>query len=155
MYTAEEFDNLKTKILKYILYKKRTEQEIKQKFNTVDSNILESAIEYLKQAGYINDNDYIKRAINEFMNLNNLSIKEIRFKLASKGLQQDLVDDYIYANKDELLEYEITSAKKIFNKKIKNTDLEILKNYLYKKGYMEETIHIVLEGVKNGSEYCT
>ena len=123
MYTAEEFDNLKTKILKYILYKKRTEQEIKQKFNTVDSNILESAIEYLKQAGYINDNDYIKRAINEFMNLNNLSIKEIRFKLASKGLQQDLVDDYIYANKDELLEYEITSAKKIFNKKIKNTDL--------------------------------
>ena len=32
MYTIEEFDEQKTKILKYILYKKRTEQEIRTKF---------------------------------------------------------------------------------------------------------------------------
>ena len=34
MYTLEEleqFDKLKTKILKYIMYKKRTEQEVKRK----------------------------------------------------------------------------------------------------------------------------
>ena len=28
MYTAEEFDNAKTKVLKYVLYKKRSENEI-------------------------------------------------------------------------------------------------------------------------------
>ena len=32
MQDIEEFDKLKTKVLKYILYKKRTEQEIRQKF---------------------------------------------------------------------------------------------------------------------------
>ena len=34
MYTIEEFDNAKTKVLKYILYKKRSEQEVKQNNKT-------------------------------------------------------------------------------------------------------------------------
>lgn len=152
MYTAEEFDEAKTKILKYILYKKRTEQEIRQKFETINCNILEDAIEYLKQAGYINDNDYIKRAINEFIALKNLSIKEISYKLIAKGLNKATVNDYIYTNKEDLLEYEITSAQNICNKKRRNTDIETMKDYLYKKGYMEETINIALEGVENNNE---
>ena len=85
MYTAEEFDEAKTKILKYIMYKKRTEQEIRQKFETMDYNILEDVIEYLKETGYINDNEYIKRTINEFKALKNLSIKEISYKLLYLG----------------------------------------------------------------------
>ena len=32
MYTIEEFDKQKTKVLKYVLYKKRTIYEVKQKF---------------------------------------------------------------------------------------------------------------------------
>ena len=37
-----EYDKLKTKVLKYIIYKKRTENEIKQKFSSViDEEILE------------------------------------------------------------------------------------------------------------------
>ena len=35
MYTIEEFDKEKTRILKYILYKKRTEQEIRNKYARV------------------------------------------------------------------------------------------------------------------------
>ena len=57
MYTIEEFDKQKTKVLKYILYKKRTEQEVRNKFSTtIDENMLEDIIEYLKEAKYINDN---------------------------------------------------------------------------------------------------
>ena len=56
---AEKLDKLKGKILKYVLYKKRTEQEIRQKFLEEDENLLEDAIEYLKEAGYINDKVYI------------------------------------------------------------------------------------------------
>ena len=42
MYTIEEFDKQKTQVLKYILYKKRTEQEIRKKFsNIMDENMLE------------------------------------------------------------------------------------------------------------------
>ena len=34
MYTVEEFDKEKTKVLKYILYKKRSEAEIRKKFKS-------------------------------------------------------------------------------------------------------------------------
>ena len=45
MYSIEEFDREKTKVLKYILYKKRTEQEIKNKFcQTIEENLLEDII---------------------------------------------------------------------------------------------------------------
>ena len=41
MYTIEEFDKEKTKVLKYIIYKKRSEQEIRNKFaKTIDENML-------------------------------------------------------------------------------------------------------------------
>ena len=67
-----EFDKLKTKVLKYIMYKKRTEQEIKRKFAQEDSELLENVVEHLKEIGYINDNDYIERAVSELLNINNL-----------------------------------------------------------------------------------
>ena len=51
----EEFDKLKTKVLKYILYKKRTKNEILQKFSNENQEILEEIISYLEEAGYINE----------------------------------------------------------------------------------------------------
>ena len=86
MYTIEEFDKEKTRILKYILYKKRTEQEIRTKYaREIEENLLEDIIEYLKEAGYINDKEYIKKAIHNFISLKNLSIREIKYKLLAKG----------------------------------------------------------------------
>ena len=53
MYTVEDFDKGKTKVLRYILYKKRTEQEVRTKFQKdIEENMLEDIIEYLKEAGY-------------------------------------------------------------------------------------------------------
>ena len=75
MYSIEEFDQLKTKVLKYIMYKKRTENEVKRKFANEDSELLEDVIDHLKEIGYINDKSYVERAVAEFMNLNNLSLK--------------------------------------------------------------------------------
>ena len=73
----EEFDKLKTKVLKYILYKKRTEQEVRQKFKPDSGELLDDVIEELKELGYIDDEKYIEKLVREYMNLKNLSIKEI------------------------------------------------------------------------------
>ena len=74
-YNLEEFeklDKLKTKVMKYIVYKKRTEQEVRRKFSNIDDqDLLDDVIEDLKENGYINDENYIKRAIAEFMNIKN------------------------------------------------------------------------------------
>ena len=142
---AERLDKLKSKIMKYIMYKKRTELEVRQKFADEDQNMVDDAIEYFKELKYIDDRNYIERSMNEFINLKNLSIKEISYKLLQKGVNKKLVDEYIYANREKLLEYEIKSAQNIWNKKIQNTDEENIKNYLYKKGYMTETINIIKE----------
>ena len=42
---VEEFDKLKTKVLKYILFKKRTEQEVRQKFREDSGEMLDDVIE--------------------------------------------------------------------------------------------------------------
>lgn len=46
---TEEFDKLKTKVLKYIMFKKRTEQEIRQKFIKDSGELLDDVIEELKE----------------------------------------------------------------------------------------------------------
>ena len=144
----EEFDKLKTKVLKYILFKKRTENEIRQKFISDEGELLNDVIDELKELDYIKDEKYIEKDVKEFINLNNLSIKEIEYKLISKGIKKDLIDTYICNNKEELLEYEIKSAKNIFIKKLNLQDKEDILNYLRKKGYMEDSLKIVMQEVE-------
>ena len=82
MYTIEEFDKEKTKVFKYIMFKKRTENEIRNKFKSqIEEIMLEDIIEYLKEAGYINDYNFIERQVSEYMNLKNMSIQEIRYNV--------------------------------------------------------------------------
>ena len=146
MYTIEEFDKGKTKILKYILYKKRSENEIRRKFaKELDENMLEDIIEYLKEAKYINDNDYIRRTVNNFIILKNLSIKELKYKLLAKGLNKNDIEDYIYENKEELEEYEIKSISNIIYKKSLSMEQDEIKQYLLKKGYKSENINKATE----------
>ena len=148
MYTAEDFDREKTRVLKYILYKKRTEQEIRNKFaQTIEENLLEDIIEYLKEAKYIDDKEYIEKIVNNFMILKNLSIREIQYKLASKGLKKSDIEEYMYENKDELEEYEFKSASNIFYKKSSSMEQDEIKQYLVKKGYKNENINRAIENI--------
>ena len=146
MYTIEEFDKQKTKILKYILYKKRTENKVRKKFdNVIEQNLLDDIIEYLKEARYIDDNEYIRKTVNNFIALKNLSLREIKYKLISKGLNKNDIEDYIYENKEELEEYEVKSARNIIYKKSVSMELEEVKQYLLKKGYKLENINRAME----------
>ena len=141
MYNFEEFDKQKTKVMKYIVFKKRTEQEVRTKFeNLIENNMLEDIIEYLKEANYLNDKEYIQKVVNEYKLLKNLSLKELKYKLLTKGLNKDDIEDYIYENKDELKEYEIKSARNILNKKRKELEEEKIKQYLMQKGYCIDSV---------------
>ncbi len=153
MYTAEEFDKQKIKVLKYILYQKRTEQEIRKKFSTtINENMLEDIIQYLKEANYINDQEWIEKTIHNFMVLKNLSLKEIQYKLIAKGLSKNDIEDYIEKNKEELEQYEIKSAQNLIEKKSVNMEQQAIKSYLIKKGYKLENINKVMQNTKKGEE---
>ena len=135
----KEFDAQKTKVFKYITYKKRTEQEVRNKFRgQIEEQMLEEIIDYLKEAKYLDDYEFIEKQVKEYMNLKTMSIKEIKYKLLAKGLDRKLIEKYIDNNYDELNEYEEKCVQKI---KIKKSDLseEEIKQYLYRKGYKIET----------------
>ncbi len=137
----EEIDKVKSRVLKYIFYKKRTENEIRNKFkDTFDQDIFEQVIEQLKELGYINDTNYIDRAVNEFIALKCMSMKELKYKLLAKGLKSNIIEDYFSDNYDRLCEYEVNSAEQLFSKKINSMEVQEIKQYLRKKGYREESI---------------
>ena len=51
-YSIEAFDKAKTKVMNYIMYKKRTEYEVRNKFSqTIEQEMLNNIIEYIKEAG--------------------------------------------------------------------------------------------------------
>lgn len=131
----KEFDQQKTKVFKYITYKKRTEQEVRNKFKSeIQEEMLDEIINYLKEAKYLDDYEFIEKQVNEYINLKTLSIKEIKYKLLAKGIEKNLIEKYIDNNYSKLTNYEENSVKKIKEKKSDLSEEEI-KQYLYKKGY--------------------
>lgn len=146
MYTLEEFDSAKIKVLKYILYKKRTEHEIRTKFaRIIEEDLLDEVIEYLKEANYIDDTEYIERTIHNFIILKNLSMREIQYKLQAKGIRKNDIEDYFSNHDEELKEYEEKSAQNIVLKKSGLYETEEIKMYLIKKGYKQESIQKAME----------
>ena len=73
------------------------------------------------------------------MNLNNLSLKEIKYKLQTKGINSDDIDDYVSNNSETLNEYEINSAKNIIIKKNAMEEQQLIQ-FLLKKGYKIDSI---------------
>lgn len=139
MNNIEEFDKQKTKVFKYIMYKKRTEQEIRNKFRgQIQEEMLEEIIEYLKEANYINDYEFIEKQVREYMNLKTMSIKEIRYKLYAKGLDRKLIEKYVEKNYEQLKEYEEKCIEKIKQKKSGTMEEQEIEQYLYRKGYKNE-----------------
>jgi len=136
----EKLDSTKSKILKYIMFKKRTEQEIRRKFSKIEPEVLEEIITNLKENGYIDDKKYVERIIKEYETLNKLSIIQIRYKIYEKGIEMSTIDDYISSHIEELLEYELKSAKALYQKKKNTLDDDKIRQFLKAKGYKEQTI---------------
>ena len=141
MYTLEEFDEKKTKVMSYILYKKRTEYEVRKKFaGSIDEDMLDDIIEYVKDAGYINDREYVKKLFNEYMNLKSMSIRELKNKVYAKGVYVDYIEDYIRENREALEKYELESIKKIIDKKKRIMEPQKLMSYLLNRGFDPDII---------------
>lgn len=144
----EELDKLRSKVLRYALYKKRTEKEIRTKFANENQDYLDEIIEFMIEDNYINDSEYIEAYFYESSILRNQSIKEITFKLIEKGLNRNDIDKYIQANSEDLQEYEINSAIVLLDKR---SDKEADKNisYLLNKGFSMDNIRLAINRLED------
>ena len=113
-----------------------------------NANRLDDVIDNLKENGYINDTNYIQRAVNEFMAINTLSLREMKNKLYAKGLDTNLTENYFIEHEEELEEYELNCAKKVIVKKQIQLEREEIERFLYKKGYPSSCIRKAYEEIE-------
>lgn len=125
---------IEDKLMKYVLFKKRTEIEVRKKCKMInyEDEYIEEIIEYLKENEYIDDELYIDKYIKNIMRLKKCSINEIKIDLMRRGIDENLIEKYIT---EELEEFEKESAKILAEKKLKNFEKEKVIKYLLNKGF--------------------
>lgn len=139
------------KLMKYVVFKKRTEAEIRRKCNQLfyTEEYTDSIIEYLTENEYINDIKYVEKYINNVLKLKKSSILEIKMDLMRRGIDEKYIESYIDNNIEELEEFEEQSAIQLLNKKAQSMELEKVKRYLKGKGYTYKSISNAIDNYKN------
>lgn len=130
------------KLMRYVVFKKRTEMEIRQKCKRLEYNeeYIEEIIQYLSENEYIDDVKYVEKYINNILKLKKSSIFEMKMDLLRRGIKENYIDDYVESHQEELEKFEKDSAKQIVRKKMQITEIEKIKRYLKGKGYSYSSI---------------
>ena len=134
------------KIINYVLYQLRTENEVRKKCNMLkyEEDYIDEVIDYLKEAGYINDKNYAKKYVENTLRLKHISANEIKIALLRKGVDQDIIDDAV--DTEEVYKFEEESCKINADKKYRSCgDVMKVKKFLVSKGYRYEIINDILE----------
>ncbi len=95
--TADSFEyKAKEKALRLLSFrahsKKELEDKIKLKFGEEAANL---AVSKMEKLNLVNDIEFAKMYANELLNRKNCSLKKIVYKLARKGIDQDLIEEVI------------------------------------------------------------
>ena len=135
MNNSEENIYARDKAIKYIGISKKTEYDVKKKLKglKIASSVIDEEIEYLKELGFLNDNDYVKSFVRQCEKMQNYSIYEITNKLLQKGIKASIIDEEIELLKET--DYEQKVIEKLISGKLKAYDELKQKQYLYRRGF--------------------
>lgn len=134
MVSEIDFQAAKEKAIRYIGISKKTAYEVKRKLTTlkINSEIIGEVISYLTNLGYIDDEEYTILYIKQNIKFQKYSLYEIRQKLLSKGISNDLIDKHI--NLLYNIQYDQELKQKLLNTKLKGLDEVKAQAYLYRRG---------------------
>ena len=138
------------KLMKYVVFKKRTEKEVRQKCERLEytEEYIDEIIEYLSENKYIDDIIYVEKHIKNIMALKNSSVYEMRIDLLKRGVPQEYIDAYMNTHIEELNDFENESARKLVIKKSKNMEIEKIKRHLMSKGYSYANIADAIDNLE-------
>jgi len=140
------YEKLREKVFFYVTYQRRTEGEVRRNFlplfkkNNIPREVYNDLIAELKDKGYIDDADFVRKRFVSLINFKQYSIKEMEHKILEKGIDKDLVEECKENIWEQLCEHEVKAAKILYDKKIKEKSEEDIKQYLRRKGFMESSI---------------
>lgn len=141
---------LDDKLMKYVVFKKRTEKEVRQKCERLEytEEYIEEIIDYLLENKYIDDVVYVEKHIKNIMALKNSSVYEMRVDLLKRGVPQEYIDAYMNTHMEELNDFENESARKLAIKKSKSMEIEKIKRHLMSKGYSYANIADAIDNLE-------
>jgi regulatory protein len=127
----------------------KTEMELEKRLNDKQHppKAIKQALEYLKELGYINDEEYTEGYIRNTRDTTGTSRRSIYCKLAAKGVDKEIIQQKL----DEAEIDDFSSALKAARKKavgLSGSDIEKkakLLNFLYRKGFGIEVCRKVIE----------
>lgn len=136
------------KIIGYVLYKMRTINEVRQKCKRLkfSDDYIDEVIDYLIEAGYLDDKRYAQKYVENVMRLKNASMNEIKIDLMKRGVDSSIVDDVVETS--EVYDFENTSCEILAQKKYKTTnDVLKVKKYLISKGYTFDAVSKAIDNL--------
>ena len=132
------------KLMKYVLFKKRTRQEVKEKCHLLnyEEDYTEEVLNYLEENDYINDEVYTKKYIASVKKLKTVSRNEIKQDLLRRGVSEAIIEKYF---DEDLQEFELQSAIKLIQKKARTMEVPKIKRFLQNKGYSYDIIRKAID----------
>ncbi len=129
------------KVIGYVLYKMRTINEVRQKCKKLklSDDYTDEVIDYLIEAGYLDDKKYTQKYIENVMRLKNASKNEIKIDLMRRGVDSDIIEEFVET--EDVTEFENVSCDIVAEKKFRSTpDILKVKKYLLSKGYSYDAV---------------
>ena len=129
------------KVIGYVLYKMRTINEVRQKCKKLklSDDYTDEVIDYLIEAGYLDDKKYTQKYIENVMRLKNASKNEIKIDLMRRGVDSDIIEEFVET--EDVTEFENVSCDIVAQKKFRSTpDILKVKKYLLSKGYSYDAV---------------
>ncbi|MBD9085398.1 hypothetical protein EGP64_01875 [bacterium] len=148
------FYTLYNKALKYVLYKVRSENEIKEYMNKLDISLENQnrIMDKLKQNNLLNDNTFIQSFVSDKVHLSNEGPNKIKNELLKHKVDQHRVEEELQKYEDSVFEEKL---RKMIEKKVSSNhskSLYMMKqnllNYFVNLGYDYDMILLNLNSIQ-------
>ena len=153
----EQYEEIMTEVLlkrakRYLLHlltkMDRTTYELETKLKRGDypEEVIAGAITYVTSYGYLNDQHYAEKYLHTYEE--RLSLRQIKWKLAAKGISKEILDSLsdvrVENNESELIGAHIIKRTK-GKEKLDDKEIKRLADYLYRKGFEGDMIWAALK----------
>ncbi len=144
------YERAKWLALYYLGIKARTEAEIRKKLTEKGANeeICDKTVDFLKEYGYINDEEFARMYLRDACNLKKQGLRRIKTDLRMKGVDPIIIENVIA---DEELDFS-DPLKELVEKKVQGLNLTDPKHknrligFLQRRGYgINDILRVIRE----------
>lgn len=138
--------------LNYLSYRQRSEREIEDHLRRKDyeDDLIQLAIDYCKDKGYIDDKAFAESYVRDRVNINKHGSYRIKYDLRNKGISQNIIDQVVDLDSDDEYERALKLAEKklpSYRKDDRNAKYRKLGGYLQRRGFPFPVVSKVLREV--------